>query len=430
MVFALQSVNFLDKVVIGLVAVPMMAELNLTPVQFGIVGGSVFWLFSVGGVLGGFLSNRVPSRLILIGMAVLWSLAQIPVAVTSSLIVLVVARAILGFGEGPSAAVGMHAMYKWFPDDKRNLPSALSNAGSAFGVIIAGLTIPLITAHWGWRANFWVLAIAGFVWVAIWWLVGAEGPLDNTTPDKKSEAADIDSAVTSERAPYRKLLMDPTILCVFLMHFAAYWMVAIALTWVPAYLEKGWGFSAHQSGRLFALMVVISTLITFLVVGFSQRRLKRGASSRSGRVLVACFAMLASGLLFASLKFIPYTSTQAIVVFMIANGFSIALFSFGPVLVSEVVPPAQRGAVLGIEFAVFGSVPGILAPLVMGVLLEGGANPLSEYNAGFAWSGLLLMVAGVVCLLLMHPERSQARLRDAVKRVEDGDRDRGVRASS
>jgi len=118
------------------------------------------------------------------------------------------------------------------------------------------------------------------------------------------------------------------------------------------------------------------------------------------------------------------------VVFMIANGFSIALFSFGPVLVSEVVPPAQRGAVLGIEFAVFGSVPGILAPLVMGVLLEGGANPLSEYNAGFAWSGLLLMVAGVVCLLLMHPERSQARLRDAVKRVEDGDRDRGVRASS
>lgn len=421
MVFALQSVNFLDKVVIGLVAVPMMTELNLTPVQFGIVGGSVFWLFSVGGVLGGFLSNRVPSRLILIGMALLWSLAQIPVAVTSSLIVLVVARAILGFGEGPSAAVGMHAMYKWFPDNKRNLPSALSNAGSAFGVIIAGLTIPLITAHWGWRANFWVLAIAGFVWVAVWWLIGAEGPLDNTTPDKKSAATE--NTIASGRVPYSKLLADPTILGVFLMHFAAYWMVAIALTWVPAYLEKGWGFSAHQSGRLFALMVMVSTLITFLVVGFSQRRLKRGVSSRRGRVLVACFAMLASGLLFASLKFIPYTPTQAIIAFMIANGFSIALFSFGPVLVSEVVPPAQRGAILGVEFAVFGSVPGILAPLVMGVLLEGGASVLSEYNAGFAWSGLLLMVAGVVCLLLMHPERSRARLRDAVEPVEEGSGD-------
>jgi hypothetical protein len=36
----LMLVNFLDKVVIGLVAVPMNKELGLSPTEFGLVGGA------------------------------------------------------------------------------------------------------------------------------------------------------------------------------------------------------------------------------------------------------------------------------------------------------------------------------------------------------------------------------------------------------
>src|SRR5699024_1138746 len=178
-----------------------------------------------------------------------------------------------------------------------------------------------------------------------------------------------------------------------LMHFAAYWMVALALTWVPAYLEKGWGFPARQAGLLFALMVLLSTLITFVVLGFSQRLLTRGASSRNGRVLVVCFAMLVAGVLFISLKYLPYTPTQAMIAFLVGNGFSIAVFGFAQSLAGEVTPASQRGAILGIEHAIFGAVPGVLAPLTMGWLLEShGQNLLAGYNAGFACSGLILVV--------------------------------------
>ena len=37
-------INFLDKIVLGLVAVPMMDELGLTPKQFGDIGSGFFWL--------------------------------------------------------------------------------------------------------------------------------------------------------------------------------------------------------------------------------------------------------------------------------------------------------------------------------------------------------------------------------------------------
>src|SRR5579862_1633180 len=43
----LALINFLDKIVLGLVAVPLTAELHLSPEQFGLVAGSFFWLFSI-----------------------------------------------------------------------------------------------------------------------------------------------------------------------------------------------------------------------------------------------------------------------------------------------------------------------------------------------------------------------------------------------
>jgi hypothetical protein len=55
-------INFLDKIVLGLVAVPMMDELRLTPKQFGDIGSSFFWLFAIGGVFGGFLRRPLQGR--------------------------------------------------------------------------------------------------------------------------------------------------------------------------------------------------------------------------------------------------------------------------------------------------------------------------------------------------------------------------------
>jgi hypothetical protein len=48
-------INFADKAVIGIAAVPMMQELQLGPRQFGLVGSSFFLLFAVSSVATGFL---------------------------------------------------------------------------------------------------------------------------------------------------------------------------------------------------------------------------------------------------------------------------------------------------------------------------------------------------------------------------------------
>jgi ACS family D-galactonate transporter-like MFS transporter len=51
MLLLLGAINFADKSVLGLAAVPIIRELHLSPVQYGLVSGSFFLLFALGGSL-------------------------------------------------------------------------------------------------------------------------------------------------------------------------------------------------------------------------------------------------------------------------------------------------------------------------------------------------------------------------------------------
>src|SRR5262249_15562834 len=59
LLFLFMLINFADKAVIGIAAVPIMQELQLSPRQFGLLGSSFFLLFSVSAIVTGFIVNRV-----------------------------------------------------------------------------------------------------------------------------------------------------------------------------------------------------------------------------------------------------------------------------------------------------------------------------------------------------------------------------------
>ena len=137
LLFLFMLVNFADKIVVGLAGVPIMTELKLEPEQFGLLGSSFFFLFSISAIVVGFIVNRVATRWVLLVLAVIWALAQFPMVGTVGFTTLLICRVILGAGEGPAVSVAAHAVYKWFPDEKRTLPTAILSQGSAFGVIVA-----------------------------------------------------------------------------------------------------------------------------------------------------------------------------------------------------------------------------------------------------------------------------------------------------
>ena len=82
LLFLFMLVNFADKIVVGLAGVPIMTELKLEPEQFGLLGSSFFFLFSIAAIIVGFIVNRVAARWVLLALALVWALAQFPMVGT------------------------------------------------------------------------------------------------------------------------------------------------------------------------------------------------------------------------------------------------------------------------------------------------------------------------------------------------------------
>ena len=385
-------INFLDKIVLGLVAVPMMDELGLTPKQFGDVGSGFFWLFAIGGVFGGFLANRFKAGALITGMVLIWSVSQLPIGYTASISVIIICRAVLGAAQGPAWPVAVHALYKWFPNDRRNLPISIVAQGSTVGMVAAGILIPLISATWGWRANFVALAVIGCLWALIWLAVAEEGEED-------SEDVGADSVALS----YAHLLFDRSVLGCAITHFVGYWSLALTLTWLPAYFQRGLGFGGIASGWLYSSVVALMIPLGIGLAWGSEHLLKRGIPSKTARGRYLSALLMFAGTLFAVL-YADVPEWLRIGLLAIALGCTPIVYSLGPAVLAEVVPVPQRGSMLAIINSV-ASLAGIAAPVVTGALIQNvpGAR---GFELGFALCGALMVAGGLLGLWMIDPGRS------------------------
>ena len=290
-------INFLDKIVLGLVAVPIMDKLQLSPKQFGDIGSGFFWLFDIGGVLGGFLANRFRAGALITAMALIWSVCQLPIAYTASIWTIIICRAVLGVAQGPAWPIAIHALANWFPNRERNLPISIVAQGSTVGLIAAGILIPSISATWGWRANFVALAVIGCVWSLLGLAIADEGKLG-----RGEEAGSTSGVVT---LPYAHLLFDRSVLGCAITHFVGYWSLALTLTWLPAYLQRGLAFDGIAAGWLYSCMAALMIPFGIVLAWRSERMLQWGIPSRTARGRYLSALLIAAGVLLVALYASP-----------------------------------------------------------------------------------------------------------------------------
>ena len=400
LLFLFMMINFADKAIIGLAGVPIMTELNLTPKQFGLVGSSFFLLFSISAVVTGFIVNRVRSKPVLLVMGLVWALVQFPMLGTVGIETLIACRIVLGAGEGPAYPVALHAAYKFFPDQKRAIPSAVIAQGSAIGVVIAIPVLSAIITNYNWHYAFGALGVAGLAWVAAWALLGKEGSIEAQTV--------AEGAIADARIPYRDLLLSPTNLASWCSYFGAYFGLALVLSWFTPYLVKGLGFEQSLAGKLTALPFVVGF---FVVIGgswLSQRMMQAGSTSRIARGIVCGVAICLGGLALLGAPIAPNVATTMILIIAGTTLPSVA-YILTPAILGEITPASQRGAVLAINSAV-GTSAGIVAPYIMGSVIEGAASAAEGYSHGFVVCGIVTLIGGLIGLAFLRPEAERARL--------------------
>jgi len=398
LLFLFMLVNFADKIVVGLAGVPIMTELKLEPEQFGLLGSSFFFLFSISAIVVGFIVNRIATRWVLLALAVIWALAQFPMVGTVSFTTLLICRVILGAGEGPASSVAVHAIYKWFPDEKRTLPTAILAQGSAFGVILAVPALNWVIVNHSWHYAFGALGVVGLMWAAAWLVMGKEGPLVQTVAMAKADP----------RIPYLQLLTSRTFIGCCAATFGAYWALSLGLTWFTPFIVKGLGFSQKDAGWISVLPWVFGAAIVLLTGWISQVLMARGFSTRGARGVLGSVPLIAGGLLLATLPLVDGAGLR-IAVLVIATGLSGSIYVVCPPMLGEFTPVSQRGAVISIYAALY-TLAGILAPSVMGSVIQHAAAPLDGYMTGFTINAVILVTSGLLGLLLLWPNTERVRL--------------------
>jgi MFS transporter, ACS family, D-galactonate transporter len=400
LVFLFMLINFADKAVVGLSSTAIINELHLTHAQFGALGSAFFLLFSLSGVAIGFVANRVTTKSIMLVMGVIWALMLLPMAGPVSYVVMLLSRVILGAAEGPAFPVALHAVYKWFGDKRRAVPTSVVACGAAFGTGIVAPAIAWIIRQYNWHAAFAVLSVVGLAWVIAWAWLGQDGPLSHTA----------EAAGSPARVPYRQLMLSRTAIGVFIAGFAAYWIIALNIVWLANYLIKAVHMAPSAAAWLITLPSAIQMLFAPCCAFASQRLSQAGYSNRVSRGVIGCSCVVVAGIATAALAVVPPGGWK---ILLIGIAFSIGsvIFTLGSTLIGEISPTSQRGAMLGVTNSIH-TLAGLVAPFVMGLIVDVGASPVAGFRTGYIFAGILVAGLGLVALVLINPEADLKRFRD------------------
>lgn len=420
LLFFYGMINFFDKLVLGLAAIPIMKELQLSPAEYGLVASSFYWLYALSGLLVGlFVVSRIRSRWLLIILVAIWSVAQAPVAFSSGLTALVACRILLGIGEGPGTPTAYEACHSWFPSNRRNLPTSIIVQGTSVGFLVGAPVLTHVILEHGWRSAFLLCSFLGVIWIVAWSLLGRDGPISVHAPETTAGKGSV---------PWKSLWFDRTMLGSYVLGFGSYWVVGLSIAWMAPYLQQGMGYEAKVVGWVISAITAGGMPISLGIAFVSERMLRSGISSNVARAAINAFCLMLGGVCFILAMAID--SGGYLKVALLALGFLLPSTSFvlGPAMVSEVAPTRQRGTALLVTYSII-TVAGFISPAVMGYALQSAGHDLiAGYVSAFHVTAVVLIVAGLTGLLLLDPEASRRKLETAAD--QGAATDFSVRAAS
>ena len=211
MLFFATTKNYMDRQVLGILAVQLQARIGWSEVQYGYIIGAFQAAYAVGMLFAGWFMDRVGTRIGYALMMLVWSLASAAHALVSSVLGFGICRALLGLGEGGNFPAAIKTTAEWFPHKERSLATGILNAGANVGAITAALLVPWIDVRYGWRAVFLFTGALGLLWLG-WWWTGYRAPERQPRLSQQEYAyiragQAVDDVESTEPAPaWRRLL--------------------------------------------------------------------------------------------------------------------------------------------------------------------------------------------------------------------------------
>ncbi len=349
--------NFIDRQIIGILAVPIKAELALSDTQLGLMGGIAFALFYSGLAIPiAWLADR-RSRVNIIAVSVgLWSLFTAVCGLAQNFWHLFLARMGVGIGEAGGVAPSYALISDFFPPSRRARALAFFSLGipigSALGVFFGGW----IATHLDWRSAFIIVGLAGLpaaLLVRLFIPEPVRGGHDNA-----------DGAASAPAPPFlvtiRALAALPSF---WLLSFGAASGSILGyglIFWLPSFFTRSFGLELSEVGWFYGSIVLVGGIAGTWLGGWFGDRV--GPERPAAYALIPAICFLVAAPIFAIAIFAPSLIVGWL---LFVVGQMLALAWLGPVInaVQHIVPPNMRATasaaflfinnLIGIGFGIF-----------------------------------------------------------------------------
>jgi len=380
LLFLATTINYMDRQVLGILAVPLQQEIGWSESEYGLIVTAFQASYAVGLLAFGRSLERVGARAGYALAIAWWSIAAMAHALARSAFGFGVARFALGFGEAGNFPAAVRTVTEWFPARERAFAIGLFNCGSNVGAIITPLAVPWIAIHLGWRWAFALTGAAGLLWLVAWIAVYREP--EHHPRVSKDELAHIrsDPGEGEQGVSWTQLLRLRPIWALLIARFLTDPVWWFYLYWVPKFLHTKYGLTLDQIGLPLVAIYLAADAGSVLGGWFSSALLKRGWTVNAARKT----AILVCALMVTPMAFGAAASGTWTAVFIIGlataghQGWAANMFAS----ISDMFPRRSVGSVVGITgFA--GSVGGMLVASATGFILEatGSYMPVFIYAA-------------------------------------------------
>src|SRR5215218_6233728 len=325
--------NFVDRQIIGILAVPIKHDLGLSNTQLGLMGGLAFALFYSGLAIPiAWLADRRSRVNIIAASIALWSVFTAGCGLAQKFWQLFLARMGVGIGEAGGVAPSYALISDFYPKERRARALALFSLGipigSALGVFFGGW----IASHLDWRSAFLIVGLAGLP-AALLVKIGVPEPVRggfDTADGRASEPA----------PPFLQVVAA-------LAGKPSFWLLSFGaasgsilgyglIFWLPSFFSRSFGLAVEDVGWFYGSIVLVGGAAGTWLGGWLGDRI--GPARPGGYALIPAVCFLITAPTFALGLFAP-NLTVAWILFTI--GQMLALAWLGPVItaVQHIVLP-------------------------------------------------------------------------------------------
>lgn len=377
------AISYFDRQALPVAIAAIERTIPISDARFALLQASFLVAYALLYAGGGKLLDVIGTRTgFAISMA-WWSLACALHGFATGLCLLVVARLLLGMGEGAAFPAATRVIAEWLPATQRATAMGIMNAGTAVGSVLAPPVIGLILLAGSWRNIFFFAGSLGIVW-AVGWAVMYRPPAETVSSDPTRSTVSI---------PWLRLLSSSKVIGMVTAKFLSDAAWFFCLFWLPKYLYDARGFDIKHVSYFAWIPYAASGVGSFLGGAFSSYLLRSGHSLDFSRKLALG---LSAGLMPAVILVPHVPVTFALLLFSIAFFGQQSWSGLIMTLPTDVFPLGSVGSVAGL-IGFGGAIGGAIFNLIAGQLLSHGAG----YRTLFAIVGSLHAVAFAILLITL-----------------------------